>query len=180
MSFSTKRKAFVDWLKAVSGYTEGKVIWLDQDAPRPTNPYISIRMTSFVERNREFVHTPDSTGKAAISTHKEFTLNIHAYGTSSVDPIELLLNILDSVRMETVKEIFRLQEIVFVKTLMGPTNTTIKLDTSFEKRGSMDLLFRIPWVVEDTNKGLINAVSVEGLALKPSGNTISVINFNIP
>lgn len=180
MSLATRRKAIIDWLKAVSGYTEGNVIWLDQDVVRPVKPYLAVRMTSFVEKNREAVHAPDSLGRADISTHKEFTLNIHHYGTASVDSIEVLLNVIDSIRMTTVKEIFRLQELVYVKTLMGPTDTTLKLDTSFEKRGSMDLLLRMPWVISDTNQGLINAVSVEGLALTPSGNTVSLINFNIP
>ncbi len=178
MSFATKRAAIISWIRGATGYTAAKVIWLDQDMPRPETPYIGARMTSFKNIGREYVDSPDSDGKGKIFKHKEFTLNIHCFGTKTVDPMEVALNIEDAQDKETQKAILEAQQLVIVTTLMGATDTSIKLDTTFESRASIDFKFRSPFEIEDSGQGLIETINVEG-SLKNEVELIKTVDFEI-
>lgn len=180
MSFASKRKAIISWVKGASGYSSDKVIWLDQDMPRPSTDYIGVRLTSFKNIGREFVDTPDDTGKATIFKHKECTLNIHCYGNASNDPLEIALKIEDSQDIESQKAILDAQQIVVVDLLMGATNTSIKLDTEFEARASLDFRLRMPFEISDSGQGVIETVIVEGEVNNESGNLIQEQDFEIP
>lgn len=158
MGFSDRQTALINWVKAGTGLDSNHVIWLDQNMPRPTLPYAGVRMTSLKTINREAIYAPNSSGAANIVTHKEFTFNIHYYGNSSNNPIEKLMNLEDSQFKETPKAILEAQQLVIVQTLMGPSDTTVKLDTVYESRGSMDLLMRMPWEITDSDQGNIEDI----------------------
>jgi hypothetical protein len=177
MSFATKKAAIIKWLEISSGYPIGKVIWDNQNMPRPVKPYIVARMSSFVNKNREYLKPQTNTNAAKFITHKEFTLTIHCYSEGSTDPLEKMLNIQDSLLTEKTKSIFEPEQLVSVDILKAAVDTTIKLDTTYERRATMDILMRIPWTIEDHDQGLIEAVSIEGLALNVDGTTIMKETF---
>ena len=164
MSFATKRAILIKWIEIATGYPVGKVVWADQNMPRPEKPYIIARMSAFKSINREFIHPTDEVGKSDISTHKEFTLGIQCFTTDNIDPIPIMLDLQDSLNKPKFMEMFNPEGLVFVETLMGPTDTTVKLDTTYERRASMDLRMRMPWVVTDSEQGLIELVSGNGIA----------------
>lgn len=164
MSFATKRATLIKWIELATGYPVGKVIWADQNMPRPEKPYIIARMSAFKTIHREFTHPADEVGKADISTHKEFTLSIQCFATDIIDPMPIMLDLQDSLNKPKFMEMFNPEGLVFVETLMGPTDTTVKLDTVYERRASMDLRMRMPWVVGDSEQGLIELVSGNGVA----------------
>lgn len=160
MGLSDRRTALINWVKSGTGLDSNHVIWLDQNMPRPTLPYAGVRITSLKTINRESIYAPDEDGKANIVTHKEFTFNIHYYGNSSNDPIDKLLALEDSQYKEAPKAILEAQQLVVVQTLMGASDTSVKLDTVYESRGSMDLLMRMPWEITDSDQGLIDEIAL--------------------
>jgi hypothetical protein len=182
MSFATKRAILIKWIELATGYPVGKVIWADQNMPRPEKPYIVARMSAFKTINREFTHPADETGKADISTHKEFTLSIQCFATDAIDPMPIMLDLQDSLNKSKFMEMFNPEGLVFVESLMGPTDTTIKLDTVYERRASMDLRMRMPWVVGDSEQGLIESVNVEQISIDVGGITImpNLITIGLP
>lgn len=180
MSYATKKAAIIKWIELATGYPIGKVIWDNQNMPRPTKPYISAKMFAFRAVNREYIDKPNISGVSNIITHKEFTLSIQCYSDGSIDPIEKLLNLQDSLNKNKYDLLLGNEQIAFVTMLMGPTDTTIKLDTMFESRASMDLLFRIPWSMTDSEQGLIEAVeNLEAISLHPGGSTIMAQTIDI-
>lgn len=179
MSLAVTRKAFIDWIRAVIGYDAGHVIWADQNMPRPTKPYITTRLTSFVQPNQAYMTPPNSSGVGTAISDKEFTLQLHCYSSISVDPITILLNLHDSLNILNQYKILQDAGIAFVDNLLGPMNTTTLLDTIYEERASMDLLMRIPWSLSDANQGLIETVKVDGIAINTSGITINVFSQTI-
>lgn len=179
MAFSDKRKAFIDYVKTATSYTAAKVIWLDQNMPRPDRPYIGLKMTNFVNVGREYITTPNTDGASKIYRHKEFTLNIHCYGDGTTDPIEVALNIEHAQDKEALKAILEAQQIAVVDTLMGATDTSVKLDTIFESRASLDLKMRMPFETTDSGQGVIEAITVEGDAKDENGSLIKEVDFEI-
>jgi hypothetical protein len=168
MGLANRRTAIIDWIKLGTNLDSNHVIWLDQDMPRPSLPYVGVRMTTLKTINREAIYAPNEDGEANIVTHKEFTLNLHYYGNSSNDPIEKLMILEDSQFKEGSKSVLEAQQLVIVQTLMGPSDTAVKLDTVYESRGSMDLLMRMPWELTDSDQG-----NIEEIILKETLNNVA-------
>jgi hypothetical protein len=180
MTLVATRKAFIDWIRAVTSFTAPKVVWAEQNMPRPTKSYITARLTAFVQPNQNYMGNPNaSTGVATAVTDKEFTLQLHCFPAPGTDPITILLNLHDSLNTLNHYKILQDAGIAFVNNLLGPVDTTIKLDTMYEERATMDLLMRIPWSFTDANQGLIETVKIDGTAINLDGISISVYSQTI-
>jgi hypothetical protein len=173
MSFATQRAAIIKWLSIGSGFTEDKVIWTDQNMPRPVRPYISVNMTRFKTINREVITLPDSNGKSKIIEHKEFVLPIQIYADNNAQPdtLQVLSNVQSIVHTQQIQDLFSKEGIVFVRVLFGPDCTATRIDVMSEERAAMDIQMRMPWVTEDGSQGSIESTNVEGIVVDIDGTT---------
>jgi len=154
LNFETVKTNLYEWASSVSGGSP--VIVYNENSPRPALPYVTLYLQSLVQIGDDYVPRPDGMGALTIVGDREFTLQVQAYGG---DPITLLENMRSSLQKETVLATLREDNIVFVQH--NPiTDITLLLDTEFEARASMDILFRIAQTDTD-NHGLILTVEIE-------------------
>ena len=164
------RKAFISWIVAATGLSSAKVIWSNQNIKRPDRPYITLFLTDFVEIGREYTGHPDPiTGVATIVINKELTIQLQYIGDKlrTVDPVEELLNVSASLDKLEDYKILQDENIAFVTSLLGPTDISLVKDVEFENRGALDLKFRIPWSILDTEQGVIEASIIESTIIQP-------------
>ena len=129
----------------------------DINRARPPLPYITFDTSSLVPIGHDSVLTPDDTGKAEIIGDREFTVPVEYYGD---DPIVNLENLYSIMITEAVKKHFEDAGLVFVQLMGNINNLTVLVDTKYESRAGMDLLFRIASIVEDSGVGYIDGEKI--------------------
>lgn len=175
INFNTVRTAIYNWSTAniPSGMP---VILLYNNSPRPTVDYVTIYISSVTQIGWDFVQGPlDNTGISQQVGDREFTCQIQAYGG---DPVTVLNNLRTSLQKQTVLDTLRANGIVLADWY--PVNDITQLiDTRYEQRASLDILFRIADIYTD-NSGVISTVSLQEVYEDPEGNTVYDETFLIP
>lgn len=133
------------------------VIFSNQNSPRPSTPYVSLLINSFVQIGNDYSPRPtDSTSEIDLAGDREFTLEVQVFGGSH---LQILENLRSSLQKETVLNELRSKGVVFV--LQNPiTDISAVFDTRFEQRATMDILFRISQTIEDDH-GAIETVELK-------------------
>jgi len=141
------------------------VVFYFPNAPRPDIPYVSLYLLNFMQVGDDWVSPPDNVGGTDIIGDREFTMTINAYGG---DPFTILENLRSSLQNQSVLDTLRDNGIVFVQQFQINDVSTL-LDTEFEIRASMDIMFRI---AQDNSgdDGLIE--TVELTETFSDGNTV--------
>lgn len=138
-----------------------------ENAPRPTAPYLTINLSTINQIGWDWVPNPsDNPGNVDIVGDREFTIQLQAYGG---DPFTVMENLRTSLQKQAVLDSLRVNGIVFADWF--PINDITELvDTVFEKRSNMDVLFRI---AQDATEalGTIATVELEEI-IKDAGGTI--------
>lgn len=154
LNFTTVKTNLYTWASGV--LTGIPVIFFNSNAPRPALPYVTLFLQSLVQIGDDYIPKPDNVGLSEIIGDREFTLNVQVFGG---DPITILENLRSSLQKETVLNGLRANNIAFVQHF--PINDiTELLDSRFEPRASMDILFRIAQT-DSENNGLIETVEIE-------------------
>ena len=115
------------------------VIFYYPNAPRPEIPYISLFLLNFSQVGDDWHSSPNGSGSSDVIGDREMTLTINCYGGDAFTTLE---NLRSSLQNQAVLDTLRYDGIVFVQQL--PINDISSLlDTEFEMRATMDLIFRI-------------------------------------
>lgn len=155
LNFETVKTSLYNWVTSVLP-ANVPAIFFNENSPRPELPYVTLFLNTLTQIGDDFTPRPDIDGDASIIGDREFNIQIQAYGG---DPITTLENIRSSLQLDSVLDSLRNDNIVFVQH--NPINDiTGLLDTKFEPRGSMDVLFRIAQS-QDDNLGVIETVELE-------------------
>jgi hypothetical protein len=178
MAVFAVRKALADWVASVLGLTAGHVMWNDQDNPKPSKPFVKLKLSAYHPIGWPVILPPDGTGKAIVVTQNDFTFSILHFADPTRDSIVELLNLQNALWQEDKLSILRAARIAFRSVLMGPTDACQMVDTSWESRGAMDLLMSCPYSTEDTQQGFITSNEIEGV-LKNGSVTIDQISIDI-
>lgn len=147
-----------------------------ENAPRPTAPYVTINLASINQIGWDWTPNPtDNAGDVDIVGDREFTIQLQAYGG---DPFTILENLRTSLQKQGVLDTLRLVGIVYV-SWMPLIDLTELIDTRFEKRAQMDVLFRI---AQDATEalGTIATVEAEEKIFNAGGTLILDETFTIP
>ena len=133
------------------------VLWLYPNAPRPTVDYVTFLMASVNQIGWDFVPRPTTApGVVTQVGDREFTLTVNAYVG---DVMTVMNNLRTSLQKDTVLDTLRANGIVFVSWF--PINDITDLvDSRFEQRATMDILFRLADTYSDT-LGSIAQVELE-------------------
>jgi len=157
------------------------VIWLYPNAPRPNNngvpvDYVSLLMSSFVQIGRDWNASPsDNTGLTNFVGDREFTLQVQAYGNT---PMQILENLRTSLQKQSVLSSLQAQGVVYVNWF-PILDITDLVDSRYEQRCTMDLLFRLAQQYSD-NLGVISTVEIEEIYKDPAGTVVSDVIVTIP
>ena len=173
LNFETVKTNLYDWVLA--NCPGCSVIFLNENAPRPAQPYVTLFLSSMNQIGEDYTPEADINGLVDMVGDREFTLQIQTYGGDCITRLE---NLRSSLQMQTVLDTLRTNGIVFVNHF--PINdTTELLDSRFETRAAMDVLFRIGQDYQD-NLGLIETVEVEEVYQDASGNVVYDHTTTIP
>jgi hypothetical protein len=177
LNISTIQQAFYDWVSTKTGVT---TIWFFPNAPRPERPYISLNIAELSINGWDYETPPDATGLASLFGDRDLTLEINHYGPGGFEALDKLRT---SVLEFAVQQDLCAAGIGLVDR-MPITNTTELLDTKYEPRAMMEMMFRI------SNQGITDAdtydvgliESVEGTAcvVDDNGNVLYETDFNVP
>jgi hypothetical protein len=143
-------------------------VWYFPNAPRPTVDYVSLLISSVVQIGWDYEPNPmDDPGTIEGVGDREFTLQVQAYGG---DPLTVLENLRTSLQKQTVLDSLRVNGIVFANWF--PINDITELvDSRFEQRAQMDILFRVAQEYLDT-VGTIGQAEIEEVILNVDGSTV--------
>jgi hypothetical protein len=175
IDFSIVRTNLYNW--AIANIPSAMpVIYLYPNSPRPTIDYVSLYISTVTQIGWDYVQGPlDNTGISQQVGDREFTLQIQAYGG---DPLTVLQNLRTSLQKQSVLDSLRANGIVFADWFQINDITEL-VDSRYEQRGSLDILFRIADVYTD-NLGVIDTVVLEEIYKNPSGTIVYDETFTIP
>lgn len=133
------------------------VIFYEPNAPRPSVPYVTLYLNSIVAVNQDWTaDDADSAGVVDMKGDRQFTLQVQAYGG---DPLTVLENIRTSLQKQTVLDTLRANGIAFYQSL-NIADITELVDSQFERRGQLDILFGIAQIYTDA-PGYFNEIEVQ-------------------
>lgn len=133
------------------------VIFYEPNAPRPVVPYVTLYMNTVTAVNQDWA-SPNSDNLGNIDMHgdRQFTLQVQAYGN---DPLTVLENIRTSLQKQTVLDTLRANGIAFYQSLTINDITEL-VDSRFERRAQLDILFGIGQVYQDT-PGFFDEIEID-------------------
>lgn len=160
-------QAVRNWLKLVlatsftlsSGETiDDRIIVADEEGPRPTPPYIVVRMSNFdqaVGSDHQFV---DAAGcNEYIEGAREDTVSIHGYGRG-------IGNLMRDAKLSLWKDAVKAQNAtdgVSIETVGGLQNLSQLVDTDTEERFLLDVYVRYRVTSDPTPAIPLQTVQVE-------------------
>lgn len=156
LNFATVKLNLYQW--AITVVPMGMpIIWYEPNAPRPTVPYVTLYLNSIVSINQDWTaDDADAAGVVDMKGDRQFTLQVQAYGG---DPLTVLENIRTSLQKQTVLDTLRANGIAFYQSLTIADITEL-VDSQFERRGQLDILFGIAQIYTD-NPGYFDEIEVE-------------------
>lgn len=155
------RDGLYAWASANSGVDT--VIWLHPDAPRPPRPYATLLIGVIQPIGQDYLGDVNEDGARIIRGTRELTVSVAVYEKPSAHPNEAAMKaeaMRNSLRKQSVRHDFADKGIVYVDDF-GVQDLTQLIDTTFEGRAEVDLLFRTTSEIED-DVGFIQTVEVEG------------------
>ena len=146
LNFTTVKLNLYQW--AVTVVPSGMpVIFYNPNAPSPDVAYVTLYLNSIVSVGQDWsAEDSDITGTIDMKGDRQFTLNVQAYGGDSLTVLE---NIRTSLQKQTVLDTLRANGIAFYQAL-NISDLTDLVDTQFESRASLDILFGIAQIYTDT------------------------------
>lgn len=156
ISFSTVRTQLYNWAVANLPSNMPVIYWYN-NAPRPTVDYVTLYISSVVQIGRDYISPPtsDMSGISNQVGDREFTLQVQAYGG---DPLTILESLRTSLQKQSVLSSLQAVGLVYVNWF-PITDITDLIDSRYEQRATMDLLFRVADIYTDT-VGNINTVEL--------------------
>ena len=175
IDFNIVRSNLYDW--AVANIPSNMpVVWLYPNAPRPTVDYVSLYISTINQIGWDYKNAPQTDdGINEQVGDREFILQCQAYGG---DPMTVLQNLRTSLQKESVLDTLRANGIAFTDWF-GVNDITSLIDSRFEQRASVEMLFRIADVYND-NVGVIDTVELEEIIKDPTGSIVYDETITIP
>ena len=175
IDFSSVRTSLYNWV--IANVPNGMpAIYLYNNSPRPTVDYLSLYISQVTQIGWDYTQDPlDDSGIAEMVGDREFTFQIQGYGG---DPLTVLNNLRSSLQKQTVLDSLRASGIVFANWF-SINDITDLVDSRFEQRGTLDILFRMADVYDD-NLGVIDSIVLEEVYRDAQGNIVYDKTFTIP
>lgn len=158
------------WLKAMTGWSDSKVIVADDKGPRPAKPYLTVKVLA--ARSGDFGPAErvdglnGSTPRARMQERRESTVSVQAYGADACAQLDLLALNVDSPASLTAQETAEITVLVDG----GPADLSQLVDTRFEERASLDLRIRHIYRGDPADLVAVGTVSITGDLVRTTGD----------
>lgn len=139
------------------------VIWSDQNAPTPDGDYIALKITStrFIG-GTDWQSKPNADEESETQGDRELVLSVICVSENSM---EILLDLIDKLNLNSTLDLLGSKKLAYVDLESDAIDITTNIDSAFESRASMELIFRISKnysseTVDAVNK--VNKIGIEG------------------
>lgn len=141
-----------------------KCIWDYQNAPKPPNPYISLRLSPERHIGNEVRHRKDGTGILDVIGRKEATLSANAFGIGAIDALNMLWV---KLQRPTIVDRCFVVQLAFPRAEDVQDLTALLDGRSWEERANLDILTTYSRSVMD-EPGYITTVKTAGTLKEPT------------
>lgn len=156
IDYENVKTALYDWASLVLPLTV-PVIYYQPNAPRPEVPYVTLHILSSVSIHQDWSdNNINNAGILSMKGDRQFTLQIQSYGGDVITRLESLRT---SLQMQSVLDTLRDEGIAFYQSFQINDITEL-VDSEFEKRAQMDILFGIAQTYND-NVGFFEEVELQ-------------------
>ncbi len=168
---------WLDFIKTVISvdFPNHKVIFAEPNAPRPTKPYLTLKITG---PNRVMITDPKKYNVAAdkfrFETQRRYNLSIQSYG---VDHTDILDEIILGTQNPDFKQVLKDCDIG-VEIRGNVIDITGLVSTAWEKRGSLDISF-LASKIKLTDIGTVESAEISGEITKEDDTKINVNKFTV-
>lgn len=138
------------------GLPGNKVIWQDEDAPRPALPYVAMKVISQRFVKQDYYSDPDENGVQKVQGDRELTLNIQYLGADSVQNLEAIV---DKLRLNSVLDRFMNAKYVAFNTAQVTDVAALLDKAQIEPRASLDVFIRTK-KYQDDQVGIIETANI--------------------
>ena len=162
MDFSKIKKDIVIWASGYSGINEqGRHIWLNQNAPQPAAPYVTLNIISGPTKvgiNDSQIFNND-TMLYEITGVRLFSLDVNVYGR---DSLQIATDLSLSIENPDVQAFFRQANITPYGSTPSVRDISQLLDTIIESRHMFELVFMAAYLMT-TSTTYIETVEAQGI-----------------
>ncbi len=169
MDFEAIKTAFYNWAFFVNPI---ETIFINENGSIPDNPFCTlyVQPVAFIGHD-EYVN--DNMGLVTYTGQREITLQAQYFGANA---IQRGIDLLESLEMQTARDLLAVDGIVFVDRLTGVTDLSELVDTSFEFRSSVDILFRTASIRSEAGD-IIESTELTSTIINPDGSTIERVEI---
>lgn len=140
---------------------ESPVIFRDQDGKQPEGDYVTLKSIALSrEGMAEYSDTVDEDGITDIKHSMLVTCSVQSFGSDQMGTMMTLRNSLEKI---SVQQALRADGLCYMGMASEPADVAAIEGTEFEARATMDVIFRVPVVIED-EVGLIESNRFTGTA----------------
>ena len=154
------RSAIYTWIKDElidTAIGAEKIIWVDQDAPRPSRPYAAMEIIAGpVQVGHDELREGSQDGSYNVTGNRRLTVTVTLFGNESMALISRLHSSLEKPR---VRDGLRSRGGLALIQQEDVQKISLKLETRIESRHQFDVIFSCVSAVED-NIGFIKDVLV--------------------
>lgn len=156
MTYTEFKENIYAWAAANVGIT---VIYADQNAPRPDENYITLRLSTIVSIGHRNYQSPDSiTENRVVKYEDELTASFQSYGVDTVNTLQLLK---ESLQKESVMyDLLNMN--IAVRREENIRNVSSLVDNIIEEHWSYEVTFGIANTFSE-NVGVIEDTEIAGV-----------------
>jgi hypothetical protein len=149
-------------------------IWEDQNAPRPSVPYIAGKISIVRSIGQDYIGAPNASGINQITGNRELMLLLQSFGEGALALLNSLKNA--SLRDSSRRSFADIGLIVIDDS--GLTDISALTDSRIEPRAALDWRIRTTQIITDA-PGYIGSVAIEETIFGPDLLTITVDTITI-
>lgn len=143
----------------ISGMPAEKVIWVNENAPRPPLPYLAIKVSPARRVGKDWYSDVSDEGLQTVIGDREFTFSIQSFGHES--PVSYLQDLADKLQLISVGDKFRAAGMAIRDSKPAMDISALLSNTKMEKRANLDLILGYRSIQTD-NVGVIETANIEG------------------
>lgn len=133
-----------------------RVIWQDQNEPRPARPYFAMKILTGPLREGHDEEIMNEDDKMEMSGSRMISVSMNFYGTKA---LEGMAQVQSRLQWQSVRDILAKKNLVFVSD-SGVRDLSQLLENQTETRSQMDATFRFTDTGVDEGVGIIERVEV--------------------
>jgi hypothetical protein len=174
INFNTFDGIIYDW---VTKFTDLTVVWANQSGVKVDLPFIMMNKNTLINLGHGYISPiyldDDDNGFQSIVDFCELTINFQSFGSNSQGELHKI----KTLSSNHISQDELLKKGISLVNDTGIQNLTGLLDTQYQERASMDLVFRFTIIYDDIETSYIDNMKV-GIQYKTGYSTIeSTINI---